>query len=95
MSFYDEVRARNAVIPEEYNLTVGQLQDFYSNEPERSATMTPIKEYTPCGLPVRQSTAKQYRLTERDKEYIKSFAADGVVSLDAYLYALEHLPDQH
>ena len=57
--------------------------------------MTPIEGYTPCGRPVRQSTAKQYRLTDRDKEYIKSFAADGVVSLDAYLYALEHLPDQH
>lgn len=53
------------------------------------------REYTPCGLPVRQSTAKQYRLTDRDKEYIKSFAADGVVPLDAYLCALEHLPDQH
>lgn len=61
--------------------------------PER--TKSEPREYTPCGLPVRQSTAKQYRLTDRDKEYIKSFAADGVVPLDAYLCALEHLPDQH
>ena len=53
------------------------------------------REYTPCGLPVRQSTAKQCRLTDRDKEYIKSFAVDGVVPLDAYLYALEHLPDHN
>lgn len=53
------------------------------------------REYTPCGLPVRQSTAKQYILTDRDKEYIKSFAVDGVVSLDAYLYTLGRLPDQH
>lgn len=53
------------------------------------------REYTPCGFPVRQSTAKQYRLTDRDKEYIKSFAIDGVVPLDAYLYALEHLPDHN
>lgn len=52
------------------------------------------REYTSCGLPVRQSTAKQYRLTERDKEYIKSFAVDGMVPLDTYLCALEHLPDQ-
>ena len=57
--------------------------------------MTPIKEYTPCGLPVSQSTAKQYRLTDRGKEYIKSFAVDGVVPLDAYLCALEHLPDHN
>lgn len=56
--------------------------------------MTEIKDYTPCGLPVRQSTARQYILTDRDKEYIKSFAVDGVVPLDAYLYALDHLPDQ-
>lgn len=60
--------------------------------PER--TPSEPREYTPCGLPVRQNTAKQYRLTEGDKEYIKSFAVDGVVPLDAYLYALEHLPDQ-
>lgn len=53
------------------------------------------REYTPYGLPVRQSTAKQYRLTDRDKEYIKSFAVDGVAPLDAYLYALEHLPDHN
>ena len=58
-------------------------------------TKSEPREYTPCGLPVRQSTAKQYRLTEGDKEYIKSFAVDGVVPLDAYLCALEHLPDQH
>ena len=57
--------------------------------------MTPIKDYTPCGLPVRQSTVKQYRLTERDKQYIKSFAVDGLVPLDMYLYALGRLPDQH
>lgn len=61
--------------------------------PER--TKSEPREYTPCGLPVRQSTAKQYRLTDRDKEYIKSFAVDGVVPLDAYLCALEHLPDQY
>lgn len=61
--------------------------------PER--TKSEPRECTPCGLPVRQSTAKQYRLTDRDKEYVKSFAVDGVVPLDAYLCALEHLPDQH
>lgn len=61
----------------------------------RERSKSEPREYTPCGLPVRQSTAKQYRLTDRDKEYIKSFAADGVVPLDAYLCALEHLPDQH
>ena len=61
----------------------------------RERTKSEPREYTPCGLPVRQSTAKQYRLTDRDKEYIKSFAVDGVVPLDAYLCALEHLPDQH
>lgn len=60
----------------------------------RERTPSEPREYTPCGLPVRQSTAKQYRLTDGDKEYIKSFAADGVVPLDAYLYALDHLPDQ-
>ena len=60
---------------------------------ERNKSEPP--EYTPCGLPVRQSTAKQYRLTDRDKEYIKSFAVDGVVPLDACLYALEHLPDHN
>ena len=61
----------------------------------RERSKSEPREYTPCGLPVRQSTAKQYRLTDRDKEYVKSFAADGVVPLDAYLCALEHLPDQH
>ena len=61
--------------------------------PER--TKSEPREYTPCGLQVRQSTAKQYRLTDRDKEYVKSFAVDGVVPLDAYLCALEHLPDQY
>ena len=58
-------------------------------------TKSEPREYTPCGLPVRQSTVKQYRLTDRDKEYIKSFAVDGVVPLYVYLCALEHLPDQH
>lgn len=58
-------------------------------------TKSEPRECTPCGLPVRQSTAKQYRLTDRDKEYVKSFAVDGVVPLDACLYTLEHLPDQH
>lgn len=61
----------------------------------RERNKNELREYTPCGLPVRQSTAKQYRLTEGDKEYIKSFAVDGVVPLDAYLCALEHLPDQY
>ena len=58
-------------------------------------TKSEPRECTPCGLPVRQSTAKQYRLTDRGKEYIKSFAVDGVVPLDAYLCALEHLPDHN
>lgn len=45
MSFYDEVRARNAVIPEEYDLTVGQLQDFYRNAPGKFELIAVCFEY--------------------------------------------------
>ena len=45
MSFYDEVRARNAVIPEEYDLTVSQLQDFYRNAPGKFELMAVCFEY--------------------------------------------------
>ena len=45
MSFYDEVRARNAVIPEEYDLTVSQLQDFYHNAPGKFELMAVCFEY--------------------------------------------------
>lgn len=72
-----------------------KISSLEAGRKRRERSKSEPREYTPCGLPVRQSTAKQYRLTDRDKEYIKSFAVDGVVPLDAYLCALEHLPDQH
>ena len=45
MSFYDEVRARNTKIPEEYDLTVSQLQDFYHHAPGKFELMSVCFEY--------------------------------------------------
>lgn len=39
-------------------------------------------------IPVRQSKPGQYIMTEEDKEYLKSFAVDGVIPFDKYIKAI-------
>lgn len=39
-------------------------------------------------IPVRPRKPGEYELTEQDKEYIKSFAVDGVIPFDAYIRAM-------
>lgn len=55
--------------------------------------MDDIVEYTPSGLPVRKKARRQYKLTERDKEYLKGFAVNGTMPFDDYIWAMNHLPD--
>ena len=39
-------------------------------------------------IPVRESKPGKYHLTQQDKEFIKSFAVNGIISLDAYRTAI-------
>ena len=36
-------------------------------------------------IPVRLSKPSQYIMTEEDKEYLKSFAVDGVIPFEDYI----------
>lgn len=42
-------------------------------------------------IPVKPSKASTYRLTERDKEYLKSFAVDGVIPIKSYIMAMNQI----
>ncbi len=42
-------------------------------------------------IPVRPRKPGKYRLTQQDKEYIKSFAVDGVISFDSYITAMNKI----
>ena len=39
-------------------------------------------------IPIRNSVGGTYRLAEEDKDYVKSFAVDGVIPLRDYVKAL-------
>lgn len=43
------------------------------------------------GIPVRPSRPSTYRLTRQDKEYLKSFAVDGVIEFNDYITALNDI----
>lgn len=42
-------------------------------------------------IPVKPSKASTYKLTKQDKEYLKSFAVDGVILIDDYITALNNI----
>ena len=42
-------------------------------------------------IPVRPSRSSTYRLTRQDKEYLKSFAVDGVIEFNDYITALNEI----
>lgn len=42
-------------------------------------------------IPVRPENQHAYLLTEEDKEYIKSFAVDGVIPFDDYIKAVNKI----
>ncbi len=42
-------------------------------------------------IPVKPSRPGTYVLTEEDKEYIKSFAVNGVIPFDTYIKAMNRI----
>lgn len=42
-------------------------------------------------IPVSQRRSGKYKLSEQDKEYLKSFAVDGVIPFDDYIRAINEI----
>lgn len=42
-------------------------------------------------IPVSRSQPETYQLTEHDKEYLKSFAVDGVMPIKSYIMAMNQI----
>lgn len=42
-------------------------------------------------IPVNRSQPGTYQLTEHDKEYLKSFAVDGVIPIKSYIMAMNQI----
>lgn len=42
-------------------------------------------------IPISRSQPGTYQLTEHDKEYLKSFAVDGVIPIKSYIMAMNQI----
>lgn len=42
-------------------------------------------------IPIKPKASGQYILTEEDKEYLKSFAVNGIIPFDDYIKAMNEI----
>ncbi len=82
-------------------MPLSELQDFKEEWQEAIQMMPPKakifynqlkeREQLQKDVPVRESKPGKYRLTQQDKEFIKSFAVNGEIPFNAYISAVNRV----